>query len=262
MERVADVFVAMGYEIAEGPEVEAEWFNFDALNFVPDHPARQMQDTFFVQGTTPRQGHRGRRVRRRAAYAHLPGPGALAPAGGAPRLRGLPRPGLPHRRAGRHAHPGCPRPDLGEPNDLAEEVIRLEGYENLPSTLPTPPSGRGLTDRQRLHRRIGRVLAGAGYVEALSYPFIGDAVLDQLGLEADDARRRTVKLVNPISDEEPRCAPRCCRASSAPCAATTGAAATTWRSSRPAWSSGRRARRSRPSGSPSTAARPTRRSPV
>ncbi|MEU0101370.1 phenylalanine--tRNA ligase subunit beta [Streptomyces sp. NPDC006267] len=95
------------------------------------------------------------------------------------------------------------RPDLNEPNDLAEEVIRLEGYENLPSTLPTPPSGRGLTDRQRLHRRIGRALAGAGYVEALSYPFIGDAVLDQLGLEADDARRRTVTLVNPISDEEP-----------------------------------------------------------
>ncbi|KIF73645.1 phenylalanyl-tRNA synthetase subunit alpha [Streptomyces sp. 150FB] len=50
MERVADVFVAMGYEVAEGPEAEAEWFNFDALNFVPDHPARQMQDTFFVQG--------------------------------------------------------------------------------------------------------------------------------------------------------------------------------------------------------------------
>ncbi|MEU2246300.1 phenylalanine--tRNA ligase subunit beta [Streptomyces sp. NPDC019224] len=95
------------------------------------------------------------------------------------------------------------RPDLTEPNDLAEEVIRLEGYENLPSTLPTPPSGRGLTDRQRLHRRVGRALAGAGYVEALNYPFIGEAVLDQLGLEADDARRRTVRLVNPLSDEEP-----------------------------------------------------------
>ncbi|GHJ38798.1 phenylalanine--tRNA ligase subunit alpha [Streptomyces sp. TS71-3] len=50
MERVADVFVAMGYEVAEGPEAEAEWFNFDALNFGPDHPARQMQDTFFVRG--------------------------------------------------------------------------------------------------------------------------------------------------------------------------------------------------------------------
>ncbi|MEU9534217.1 phenylalanine--tRNA ligase subunit beta [Streptomyces sp. NPDC048213] len=95
------------------------------------------------------------------------------------------------------------RPDLSEPNDLAEEVIRLEGYENLPSTLPTPPSGRGLTDRQRLHRRVGRALAGAGYVEALNYPFIGEAVLDQLGLEADDDRRRTVRLVNPLSDEEP-----------------------------------------------------------
>ncbi|MGX1882030.1 phenylalanine--tRNA ligase subunit beta [Streptomyces sp. NPDC055287] len=95
------------------------------------------------------------------------------------------------------------RPDLSFPNDLAEEVIRLEGYENLPSTLPTPPSGRGLTERQRLHRRIGRALAGAGYVEALNYPFTGDAVLDQLGLDADDDRRRTVKLVNPISDEEP-----------------------------------------------------------
>src|SRR3954470_14381766 len=49
-ERIEDVFVAMGYEVAEGPEVEAEWFNFDALNFPPDHPAREMQDTFFVQG--------------------------------------------------------------------------------------------------------------------------------------------------------------------------------------------------------------------
>ncbi|REF01214.1 phenylalanine--tRNA ligase subunit alpha [Thermomonospora umbrina] len=48
-ERMADVFVSMGFEIAEGPEVEAEWFNFDALNFKPDHPARTMQDTFFVE---------------------------------------------------------------------------------------------------------------------------------------------------------------------------------------------------------------------
>ena len=48
MERMADVFIAMGYEIAEGPEAEAEWFNFDALNVPPDHPARTMQDTFFV----------------------------------------------------------------------------------------------------------------------------------------------------------------------------------------------------------------------
>ncbi|MFC0040133.1 phenylalanine--tRNA ligase subunit alpha [Actinomadura rayongensis] len=48
-ERMVDVFVSMGFEVAEGPEVEAEWFNFDALNFPPDHPARSMQDTFFVE---------------------------------------------------------------------------------------------------------------------------------------------------------------------------------------------------------------------
>ncbi|MCF2536574.1 phenylalanine--tRNA ligase subunit beta [Streptomyces sp. FB2] len=95
------------------------------------------------------------------------------------------------------------RPDLLEPNDLAEEVIRLEGYENLPSTLPKPPSGRGLTARQRLHRRVGRALAGTGYVEAPNYPFVSEQIFDQLGLDADDPARRVVKLVNPLNDEEP-----------------------------------------------------------
>jgi phenylalanyl-tRNA synthetase alpha chain len=47
-ERLVDVFVGMGYEVAEGPEVEAEWYNFDALNFPPDHPAREAYDTMFV----------------------------------------------------------------------------------------------------------------------------------------------------------------------------------------------------------------------
>ncbi|HVT69087.1 MAG TPA: phenylalanine--tRNA ligase subunit alpha [Trebonia sp.] len=47
-DKLADVFVAMGYEVAEGPEAEAEWYNFDALNIPPDHPAREMQDTLFI----------------------------------------------------------------------------------------------------------------------------------------------------------------------------------------------------------------------
>jgi len=47
-EKISDIFVGMGWEIAEGPELESEWFNFDALNFDADHPARAMQDTFFV----------------------------------------------------------------------------------------------------------------------------------------------------------------------------------------------------------------------
>jgi phenylalanyl-tRNA synthetase alpha chain len=52
-EHVADIFVAMGWEVAEGPEVEAEWLNFDALNLGPDHPARTMQDTFWVKPESP-----------------------------------------------------------------------------------------------------------------------------------------------------------------------------------------------------------------
>src|SRR5690625_3025602 len=48
-ERASDIFVGMGWEIAEGPELESEWYNFDALNFEPDHPAREMQDTFTTQ---------------------------------------------------------------------------------------------------------------------------------------------------------------------------------------------------------------------
>ncbi|QYH36428.1 phenylalanine--tRNA ligase subunit alpha [Salinibacterium sp. M195] len=48
MEHMSDIFVGMGWEVAEGPELENEWFNFDALNFDEDHPARAMQDTFFI----------------------------------------------------------------------------------------------------------------------------------------------------------------------------------------------------------------------
>ncbi|MCD4550152.1 phenylalanine--tRNA ligase subunit alpha [Schaalia sp. lx-260] len=62
MEDIADFFTAMGWGIAEGPEIEHEWFNFDSLNFDIDHPARQMQDTFYVDGATiggkqPEDGH-------------------------------------------------------------------------------------------------------------------------------------------------------------------------------------------------------------
>jgi phenylalanyl-tRNA synthetase alpha chain len=63
-DRLSDVFVAMGYEVAEGPEVEAEWYNFDALNIPPDHPAREMQDTIFVEGNEGRGGSRSGMVLR------------------------------------------------------------------------------------------------------------------------------------------------------------------------------------------------------
>ncbi len=54
-EHIADTFVAMGWEVADGPEVETEHFNFDALNFLPDHPARSTQDTFYIAPEDSRQ---------------------------------------------------------------------------------------------------------------------------------------------------------------------------------------------------------------
>lgn len=93
------------------------------------------------------------------------------------------------------------RPDLTDPQDLTEEVIRLVGYDKVPSVLPTPPSGRGLTRPQLLRRRVGRTLAGEGYVEVVSFPFIGMTDLDALALPEDDPRRHVLRLSNPLSAE-------------------------------------------------------------
>ncbi|MFP5369258.1 MAG: phenylalanine--tRNA ligase subunit beta [Actinomycetes bacterium] len=95
------------------------------------------------------------------------------------------------------------RPDLTDPADLVEEVVRLAGYDDVPSVLPTAPPGRGLTDVQRRRRGMGRALAEAGYVEAPAYPFLGTPALDALGLAEDDPRRRVVTVRNPLSEEEP-----------------------------------------------------------
>lgn len=95
------------------------------------------------------------------------------------------------------------RPDLNDPFDLVEEVARIVGYGNVPSALPPAPSGRGLTKPQRLRRRVGRTLAGAGFVEVVSFPFVGTEDLDALGLDSADERRTTLRLANPLSAEQP-----------------------------------------------------------
>jgi phenylalanyl-tRNA synthetase beta chain len=102
-----------------------------------------------------------------------------------------------------HVVPPSWRPDLTEPVDLTEEVMRLEGYDAIPPVLPAAPAGLGLTRRQRLLRRIGRTLAGAGYAEVVPYPFMAVEALDDLGLPPDDARRRAPRLANPVNDAEP-----------------------------------------------------------
>ncbi|WDZ82364.1 phenylalanine--tRNA ligase subunit beta [Micromonospora cathayae] len=95
------------------------------------------------------------------------------------------------------------RPDLTDPADLVEEVVRLDGYDRVPSVLPTAPPGRGLTPAQRRHRAVARALAEQGYVEVLAHPFVAPGLPDLLGLPADDPRRAAVRLANPLSEEEP-----------------------------------------------------------
>jgi phenylalanyl-tRNA synthetase beta chain len=104
---------------------------------------------------------------------------------------------------GLEATPAPWRPDLTDPYDLVEEVVRVLGYDRVPSVIPVPPVGRGLTREQRLRRRIGRTLAALGCTEVVSFPFVGDDTFDALGLADDDVLRRTVRLSNPLSTEKP-----------------------------------------------------------
>ncbi|MDF2145898.1 phenylalanine--tRNA ligase subunit beta [Knoellia sp. p5-6-4] len=95
------------------------------------------------------------------------------------------------------------RPDLKDGPDLVEEVARVRGYDQIPSVLPQATAGRGLTHGQRTRRVIATTLAQQGLVEVLSYPFIARDLFDRLGYAADDSRRRTVTVANPMSDEAP-----------------------------------------------------------
>jgi phenylalanyl-tRNA synthetase beta chain len=98
------------------------------------------------------------------------------------------------------------RPDLLQPADLVEEVLRLEGLDVIPSVLPLAPAGRGLSATQRRRRAIGKSLALSGYVEILPTPFLPAGVFDAWGLPADDARRKTTQVLNPLEADRPHLA--------------------------------------------------------
>jgi len=95
------------------------------------------------------------------------------------------------------------RPDITDPYDLVEEVARVVGYDRVDSVVPPAPAGRGLTAAQRMRRRIGHALAGAGLSEVAVFPFVGPEDFDALGLADDDPRRRVIRLANPLSSEAP-----------------------------------------------------------
>ncbi|WP_404382217.1 phenylalanine--tRNA ligase subunit beta [Knoellia locipacati] len=95
------------------------------------------------------------------------------------------------------------RPDLTTAADLVEEVARIHGYDAIPSLLPTPPGGSGLTHGQRTRRLVADVLAGLGLSEVWSAPFVGADRYAALGLDVDAEEARSVRLANPLSDEQP-----------------------------------------------------------
>ncbi|BBZ16246.1 phenylalanine--tRNA ligase subunit beta [Mycolicibacterium gadium] len=104
------------------------------------------------------------------------------------------------------ATPPSWRPDLRQPADLVEEVLRLEGLEVIPSVLPLAPPGRGLSPAQKRRRAIGKSLALSGYVEILPTPFLPAGIFDQWGLPADDPRRSTTQVLNPLEADRPHLA--------------------------------------------------------
>ncbi|SMX90732.1 phenylalanyl-tRNA synthetase beta subunit [Brevibacterium aurantiacum] len=95
------------------------------------------------------------------------------------------------------------RTDITADVDLIEEVARTGGYDRIPSIQPAARAGQGMTEAQRTRRRISNLLAADGFTEVLSYPFTSDKRDDQLRLEADDVRRKHIRLANPMSEDLP-----------------------------------------------------------
>jgi phenylalanyl-tRNA synthetase beta chain len=123
--------------------------------------------------------------------------------------RARPPDGADHHAKHDHQHtvlivtPPSWRPDLTDPADLAEEVIRLEGYSNVPVRQPRATAGRGLTAGQQTLRAIARTLSDDGFVEVHSDPFGPASEADSLMLPPEDPRRATVQVANPLSEDQP-----------------------------------------------------------
>lgn len=94
------------------------------------------------------------------------------------------------------------RPDLTDKWTLAEEVARIEGYDLIPSVLPTPPSGRGLTAAQQGRRRVANALAAAGFVETPSFPFTS-AAANTLHGSASGEELPSIRLANALDGQAP-----------------------------------------------------------
>ncbi|MFT4147739.1 MAG: phenylalanine--tRNA ligase subunit beta [Micrococcaceae bacterium] len=99
------------------------------------------------------------------------------------------------------------RPDLVDDSALSEEVVRLNGYEHIPSRVPQAPAGKGMTRTQQLRRRAADTLASSGLIEVKSYPFVSQEHKDLFGAADSSTKVSAIKLKNPLNSELPYMTP-------------------------------------------------------
>jgi phenylalanyl-tRNA synthetase alpha chain len=174
-----DVFVGMGFEVAEGPEIETDWYNFEALNIPPAHPARGMFDTFYLEprGTGDHP----------AAHPHLAGPDP--PDGGSGGNDGHPahpcrdaRSLLPAGHARRPPPPGVP-PDRG-PGGGPRHRLRRPGRDHRGVHHRLLRTGHPLASATRLlplHRAVGRVRGDVHHLPRGGMPDLLPDRVDRVG---------------------------------------------------------------------------------
>ncbi|HET7723599.1 MAG TPA: phenylalanine--tRNA ligase subunit beta [Propionibacteriaceae bacterium] len=95
------------------------------------------------------------------------------------------------------------RPDLVDAYDYVEEVGNKVGLDTIEPVLPRPTGGRGLTARQKARRALSAALPAVGFVEVIQFPFLAEADIDRLGADAEDERRKLVRLANPLAETSP-----------------------------------------------------------
>ena len=95
------------------------------------------------------------------------------------------------------------RVDVSRREDLMEEVARLSGYNNIPTTFPAMPAeGRRPDHRIRLRNQIKGLMSGLGFTEAIAYSFVAEASCDRLQLKEDDPRRSMIHILNPLTEDQ------------------------------------------------------------
>lgn len=187
LDEIKDIFMGMGFDIAEGPEVEYDYYNFEALNIPKDHPARDTQDTFYINDnivlrtqTSPVQI---RVMEKHSPHSnHCPGPciplrrGRCHPLSPVPPDRGLGgRQGHYHGRPERHA------------GDLCQAAVR-RGYKNSPASPPLPFTEPSCEIDVSCFKCGGKgcpFCKGEGWVEILGGGMVHPKVLKNGGVDPD-----------------------------------------------------------------------------